>query len=123
MHSEQDKHIQLHSHSLSVSRIAFGTTQTHTFAFTRTYTHTCVCIHTHACVCIANALAQVGALSDSTTLVLPAFANSYEDHPFLAMEFISAKNTATQPPTEAASLPRLTFPVLGEGWPQGVGDA
>jgi len=119
MHSEQDKYTHLHSHSLSLSLIAFGTTQTHTFAFTRTYTHTCVCI--------ANALAQVRALSDSTTPVLPAFANSYaypyEDHPALAMEFISARNIATQPPTEAASLPRLTFPVLGEGWQDGVGDA
>ena len=127
--------------SMYVCVDAFGTRQTHTFTFSITHslshriwhnTNTYVCIHTrtytHTCVCIANALAQARALSGSTTPVLPAFANSYEDHPVLAMEFISAKNNATQPPTdaamtEAANLPRLTFPVLGEGWQEGVGDA
>ncbi len=122
--------------SMYVCVAAFGTRQTHTLTFSITLslshriwhnTNTYVCIHTrthtHTCVCIANALAQVRALSGSNTPVLPAFTNSYEDHPVLAMEFVSAKNNATQPPTEAASLPRLTFPVLGEGWEEGVGDA
>ena len=118
MHSEQDKHIHLLSKSLSLSHRIWHNTNTYVCIHTRTYTHTCVCI--------ANALAQARALSGSTTPVLPAFANSYdsyEDHPVLAMEFTSAKNNATQPPTEAASLPRLTFPVLGEGWQEGVGEA